>query len=210
MTWNAYHFIGDRLRDGSPVPDDGVTLKFGGKIKLCGAGYHASRKVWQALEYAPGDTLCRVYCAGEIIEIDDKLVCTERTIVARIDAEALLRDFARSCAKDVLQLWDAPDVVREYLATGDERLRAAARDATRAAARGAAWEASRAAAWAAAWDATTRARARDAARDAAGDAAWAAAGAAARDAARDAARVRKQRARLTRMVDAAFGGGENV
>jgi hypothetical protein len=156
LEWNAYHFVNDTLRDGSPVPEDGVTLKYDGKIELCSSGYHASRKVWQALEYAPGHTLCRVHCAGEVIEPngEDKLVCTERTILARIDASDLLWDFARSCARDVLPLWNAPDVVVEYLKTGDESLR----------------DAARAAAWDAAWDAAQK----------------------------------KQRARLTSMVNAAF------
>jgi hypothetical protein len=50
----------------------------------------------------------------------------------------MLREFARWCALQVIHLWDAPDVVRQYLETGDESLRAAARAATRAAARNAA------------------------------------------------------------------------
>jgi hypothetical protein len=69
----------------------------------------------------------------------------------------MLRYFARTQAMSVAHLWDAPDVVAEFLMTGDESIRAAARDAARAAARAAAWAA-----------------ARDAARDAARAAAWAA------------------------------------
>jgi hypothetical protein len=180
--WNAYHFVGDTLRNGDPVPANGVTLKWTGHLEFCRSGYHASRKVWQALEFAPGNTLCRVHCGGEMLTAPDKIVCRERTIIDRIDAEQVLRAFARKCAADVLHLWDAPDVVVEYLRTGDESMRAAARDA--------AWAAARATR--AAWDA--RAAARDAARAAAWDA-W--------DAARDAARA-KQRRRLTGMVNAAF------
>lgn len=33
-SWNAYHFVGDKLRDGSPVPADGVKLIHTGKLKL--------------------------------------------------------------------------------------------------------------------------------------------------------------------------------
>jgi hypothetical protein len=34
-----------------------------------------------------------------------------------------LRAFARACALDVIDLWDVPEQVREYLRTGDENLR---------------------------------------------------------------------------------------
>jgi hypothetical protein len=53
-------------------------------------------------------------------------VCRRRKIVKRIDATELLRKFARHCALSVIHLWDAPKVVRDYLETGDESLRAAA------------------------------------------------------------------------------------
>jgi hypothetical protein len=49
---------------------------------------------------------------------------------AQIDTTPLLGQFARACALDVLHLWDAPDVVRAYLTTGDETIR---EDAARAA-----------------------------------------------------------------------------
>jgi hypothetical protein len=103
----------------------------------------------------------------------------------------MLRYFARTQAMSVAHLWDAPDVVAEFLMTGDESIRAAARaaawDAACDAARAAACDAARAAARDAACDAA-RAAARDAARAAACDAARAAACDAARDAAWDADR----------------------
>src|SRR5690606_5250340 len=93
-----------------------------------------------------------------------------------------LRSFACACARDVLHLWDAPDVVRRYLDTGDETLRAAANAAAwadeGAVARNAAWEAARDAALA---DERARARtaawcaARNAVKAAAWDIAWVAA-----------------------------------
>jgi hypothetical protein len=126
MTWNAYHFVGATLRDGTSVPSDGVTLRWDGPLKMCISGFHASRKAWQAVEYAPGPILCRVHCTGDVIEGHDKLVCRERTLIERRDATDMLRAYARSCAIDVLHLWNAPDVVREYLETGNERLRTAA------------------------------------------------------------------------------------
>ena len=41
----------------------------------------------------------------------------------------VLREFARWCALSVAHLWDMPDVVRQYLQTGNEEIRAAAGDA---------------------------------------------------------------------------------
>ena len=202
MIWNAYHFV-DASRS---VPADGEKLVYEGDVNMDGAGLYASRKVWQALDWASGPTLCRVHCGGWLFDGRKKLVCTERTIVARIDATDLLRAYARQCALDVIHLWDAPDVVREYLMTGDEGIRAAATYAAVRAARGgvgvaadfAAYAAARAAD--AATDAATAAATRAATR--AAYAATRAAAAATRDA--RAAIQRKQRARLTRMVNAAF------
>ena len=149
----AWHFVGDRLRDGRAVPKDGVWLEHAGEIRICESGLHASRDPFDALQYAQGPILCLVDCDGDIAEESDKLVCRRRRIVQRLDATEGLRYFARMQALSVVHLWDAPDVVMDYLMTGDDRLRAAAwaaaSDAARAAARAAAW----AAAWAAAMDA---------------------------------------------------------
>ena len=164
----AWHFVGDKLRDGRPVPADGVKLIHTGPLVMCESGMHASRHPFDALQYAPGNTLCLVECGGQIVEgtgaHQDKLICTERTIVVRMDAEPLLRYFARMQALSVAHLWTPPDVVCDYLMTGDESIRAAAMAAAWAAAMAAARDAARAAAWdaarAAAWDAA-RATAKD-------------------------------------------------
>ena len=153
MSVIAYHFVGDTLRDGRPVPSDGEWLVHDEPVVICKSGLHASRRPWHALKFAPGATLCRVECDGIAEEHDDKLVCSRRRIIARIDATDLLRRFARDEARRVLHLWGAPDVVRRYLETGDESIRAAAWDAARAAARDAAWAAARGAARGAALDA---------------------------------------------------------
>jgi hypothetical protein len=170
----AWHFVNGKLRDGRPIPADGVELRHDGSVAMCSSGLHASRVLMDALQYAPGHTLCRVEMRDIVAEDDDKLVARSRTILWRIDAGPVLRQFSRDCALEVLHLWEAPDVVVEYLLTGDESLRAAAWAA--------AWAAAGAAARGAAWDA-----AQGAARDAAQGAAWAAAQGAAWDAARDAA-----------------------
>jgi hypothetical protein len=215
----AWHFVGKTLRDGRPVPPNGVKLIHGRAPSICNHGFHASKSPFDALQYAPGNTLCLVEMSGEMDFQSDKMVATERIIIHRIDSTELLRKFARQCALNVIHLWNPPAVVVEYLKTGNESLRADARAATRAAAGDAAG-----AAWAAARDAAgdARAAARAAAGDAAGaaGAAWAAAGdaagaaagaawAAARDAwdaARDAwdAEKQKQNEQFTELVNTEF------
>jgi hypothetical protein len=137
----AWHFVGKTLRDGTAIPKDGEWLHYTGSLKMCTSGLHASRDPFDALRYAPGNTLCLVECKGEVIEGDDKLVCSSRRIVARMDAAEMLRYFARMQALSVVHLWDAPDVVLDYLMTGENA------DAARAAAAAAA-DAARAAAYA--------------------------------------------------------------
>ena len=149
----GWHFVGETLRDGRPIPPDGEWLEHEGSLVMCESGLHLSFKALHALTYAPGHTICRVEYGGKVLKDMDKLVCSRRKILWRFDGEKLLRDFARGCALDVIGLWEAPPIVRQYLETGDEAIKAAARDA----------------AWAAAWAA---------ARDAAGAAARAAARAA--------------------------------
>ena len=207
----AWHFVGETLRDGSPIPADGEWLEYSGPVVMCESGLHASTDPFDALQYAPGPVLCRVEVDGVVKRHNDKLVCSRRRIVARRDVTDMLRLFARQCASDVLHLLAAPEIVVRYLATGDESIRASAwdaswttasdaswttaSDAALAAARGAAWDdardaagAARGAAWATAWDAARAA-------------AWEAARAAAREAARAAARA-AQRERFNAMVRA--------
>jgi hypothetical protein len=153
----AYHFTGNTLRDGRPVPPVGEKLAFDGELVLCECGLHASLQPFDALQYAPGPMLHLVECGGTVLHQDDKLVCTERTILKSIDATQILRRFAADQALSVAHLWNMPPIVREYLETLDEgkRAEAAARAADRAAARAAAraadaaWAAARAAVWAA-------------------------------------------------------------
>ena len=184
----AWHFVGDTLRDGRPIPADGEWLELSGKLELCIRGLHASPSPLNALRYAPGNTLCRVQLDGKIIVDDDKMVASRRRIIWHLAAEPMLWAFARWCALQIIHLWDAPEVVVRYLRTGDPKLRDAARDAARDAVRTTAWDPARDAArataswaaaratpwwedaWATTWDvakATARATARDATRDAA-------------------------------------------
>jgi len=184
----------------------GETLRVDGELKMCRRGLHASRRVIDALNYAPGPVLCRVDVRGVAAQDNDKLVAGERTVIWGYDASDVLLDFARRCALDVVHYWDAPDVVLRYLRAGDESIRvaawSAANDATRDAVRVADSDATRSAASNAAWSA-----ARTAAGDAVSDAAWSAASNAARAIARAAASDvvleaagEKQNRRLARMA----------
>ena len=158
----------------------GETLTVTGKIVACERGLHASLRAIDALEYAPGATICRVRLSGTIVgHSGDKLAASERTVLWMADATRTLHEFAVWVARQALlgerkrgrepdkRSWEALRVKALWI-------RGKATDAELAAARDAAW-AARDAAWAArdaAW-----AAARDAAGDA--DAAWAAARAAA-------------------------------
>jgi len=147
----------DRLPHGDGrIIKVGRTHKVKGDIELCCHGLHASRKPLEALVYAPGNVCWGVELSGTIIECDDKLVASERTYLWRVDAEEVLRRFARKCALDVIHRWDAPDVVVRYLKTGDEGLRASAWASASASARASAWDSARdsarASARASAWD----------------------------------------------------------
>ena len=125
----AWHFVGASLRNGRAVPPDGEWLEHDGPLVMCERGLHASEHPSDALQYAPGSTLCRVECEGVVRgagDNADKLICRRRRIVARIDATAILWEHARWCALQVAHLWTMPDVVRRYLETGDESMRAAA------------------------------------------------------------------------------------
>lgn len=165
----AWHFVGEKLRDGRPVPPDGEWLEHDGPLQLCASGLHASARLIDALQCAPGSTICRVEMGGSTVLGDDKLVASRRCILWRVDGKDLLRRFARRCALDVIHLWDPPDAVLQYLHTGREGLRLAAwyaaRDAADDATTAAIQDAARAARYAAdslvpgeAWDAAEAAR----------------------------------------------------
>ena len=187
----AWHFVGPKLRNGAPVPEDGKVLKQSGEIIPCENGLHGSVRILDALQYAPPKTkwICRTEHCGVIVEHGDKVASSERTIIWRVEADPILNMFARMCASDVLHFWDAPEIVKEYLKTGEEKIKAAAAAARAARAAGDAGDARAArAAWAA-WDAARAAK----------NAAWAA-----RNAAWNArAAGDAQNKRLTHLIDAA-------
>ena len=154
----AWHFTGDILRDGRPLPANGVWLTHTGDCVMCKSGLHASINPFDALQYAPGAMLCYVECRDIVQTDSDKLVCRGRKIIARMNATDMLCYFSRMQAVSVIHLWEAPDVVCDYLMTGDDSIRDVARAAAWGAACGAFGDAARgAAARDAAWDAARRA-----------------------------------------------------
>lgn len=119
----AWHFVGDTLRNGDPIPPDGKWLEYSGPVKICESGLHASKHPFDALQYSLGNTLCLVDVDDVVEEESDKLVCRKRKIIKRMDFENQLRAFARQQALKVLHLWDVPEIVKRYLETGDESIR---------------------------------------------------------------------------------------
>ena len=80
-----------RLLDGSPVPIDDKWAPHR-PAQLCQSGYHASKSLFDALNYASGTTICRVQLQN-VVEGDDKMVGTTRRIIWRYDAAKLMCDF---------------------------------------------------------------------------------------------------------------------
>ena len=128
----AWWFCKERLlphKDSRKVKI-GSTHVHKGELIICNSGFHASIQILDALKYIQGNILYRVECSGEIIQQSDKLVCSRRKYLASFDATDMLWHFARLCALDVVHLWNAPEIVKRYLRTGDKSIRAAARNAT--------------------------------------------------------------------------------
>lgn len=119
----AWHFTGDKLRDGRPVPPVGEWLEhYGPPIFPCVCGLHASLHPFDALRYAPGPMLHKVELHGDplIHHKGDKVVGNRRRIIATIDSTDILIRFLREQALRVADMWDAPRCVRDYLANGGE------------------------------------------------------------------------------------------
>ena len=152
----AWHFCaGWKLRDGQPLVV-GQSYHVDGPLVLCERGLHGSIRAIDALRYAPGATVCRVELFGKTIIDDDKIVATDRRVIAAVDATRTLHEFACCVAEQTLgcygnddpRSWAAIEAKRNWLAgqITDAQLAAAG-----AAAGAAAWDAARAAAWDAAW-----------------------------------------------------------
>ena len=161
----AWHWIRDDKKtryDERPIRV-GRWMKAHGEIEMCQNGMHGSKRILDALHFAPGPIVCRVEIDGEIECGSNKIVGRRRKVIWMLDATNTLHEFACRCAEDALALIKNPDP-RTIAAIEAKRkwVRGEITDQDLAAARNATWDAW--AAWAAAWDA---------AWNAAGDAAWA-------------------------------------
>ena len=166
----AWHFTeGATLRDGQPL-EVGKTYTHEGEVKMCESGYHASRRLIDALRYAPGAQISRVECWGDVQEQNDKLVARNRTVLWTIDATMILHEFACRVAEIALSKVTNPDprslaaikAKRKWMKgkISDKDLDAAGRgawSAAESAAKSAAWYAAESAAWYAAESAATSA-----------------------------------------------------
>ena len=111
----------------------GETLSVEGPIIACQSGLHASVRAIDALQYAPGATICRVEVWGDVQQEHDKIAGRYRKVLWMADADKALRLFACDCAERVVHLCTNDTRTREALAVA--RRFAAARAA------GAAWAA---------------------------------------------------------------------
>lgn len=121
---NGWYLCGKTMKSGESVPPDGVQIRFDGVVVPKRTGLYASARLLDALTYGRDTTICRVQLEEILGEFDwpDKFVGRARTIIWRVDGEAVLREFARWCARSVLFMTpfaDHPDVTR-YLDTGEE------------------------------------------------------------------------------------------
>ena len=154
----CWHFANNYLRlgydDGREIVA-GESLRVEGAPVLCEYGLHGSKRLLDALQYAPGHMLCRVELSDGIIEGDDKAVARERKTLWIFNAKNALRDFAATVAENALlaeraagrepdpRSWGAVQFVRDLLAG---KINPEDQEAARSAARSAAWAAARSAA----------------------------------------------------------------
>jgi len=139
----AWHFVATKdgkpvLRDGRPLPAVGEWLVEPPPIRICEKGLHASRNALDAINYRPawsGLIACLVEVDDIAEETSDKMACSRRRIIGQVACDDILRLFAREAALSVLHLWrgKVPVVVKKYLETGEETIRANAYAAANAA-----------------------------------------------------------------------------
>lgn len=97
----AWYFAEEsrRLRYG-----DGRTIVVGdshsvdGELILCENGLHASERIIDALQYAPGPILYRVILSGDMVQDATKIASRTRTYIWELDVTDILGKFARRLA----------------------------------------------------------------------------------------------------------------
>jgi hypothetical protein len=219
----AWHFLKSNktLRyDDKTQVELGVTIKCApNKVKLCEFGFHASLKPLDALSFVNWEdaVICLVELGGTIIKGDDKVVASERTVIAWCSADDILHEFACQCAESTLHHFERsfPNDSRPRLAIEAKRqfkrgeISAQKLNAAESAARAAAlaaWSAARSAESAA----QSAARAAESAAESAARAAEFAAWSAARSAALAAWSAARSAASAARAAEVAAWSAQNA
>lgn len=126
----GYHFAGNTLRDGSPLPKAGDPLPELNGTRICQPGmYHCSTRAIDALTYAPGPCVAIVRVYQNVATQDDKAAGQRRdTLTDYVDASEALSDSARLFARQVAHAYPGEmdrNVIR-WLWDGDMQARSAA------------------------------------------------------------------------------------
>ena len=102
----AWHILPDDGRLMFPPHawvEPGMTFRFPGTPVMCKQGFHASKRLLDALGYAHGSLICRVRLGGKVIIHEaDKSVAQTRGVLWMVDATWILWDFACWCAEEAL------------------------------------------------------------------------------------------------------------
>lgn len=104
---NAWHFLNKecqlRYRTQELV-EVGKKYYASGPLAICKNGMHACIRVIDALQYAPGYTLCYVTCGGDIVQHGNELCSRWRRVERMMDATKLLHEFSCNIAEEMLQI----------------------------------------------------------------------------------------------------------
>ena len=107
----AFHYLTESMKAGcgrEPAWTLGEdrTIKSKKPLVLCQRGYHSSPTAWDGLPYAPGPILCVVEISEpegmDVTEHEAKYVSRTRKLVAFVNIEKELRQFAIDCAERAL------------------------------------------------------------------------------------------------------------
>jgi len=124
----AWHFMKEdrclRFHDGrKAIKGKWLTYHGVGKITSCRRGMHASVRILDAAEYAPGPIIARVELAGNIVKDDDKICAEHRKVLWWMNGKKVFLRFMLACAVDLIPKNDIPKEVIEYVRTGRESSR---------------------------------------------------------------------------------------
>ena len=112
----VFHFATKTLRDGSKHPEPGTTLPHIDNPKACSRGYHGSVDILDALQYAPGQYLCKRELFGTVIAhgdpVDKHCASDALQLTPYVDVSEVLIRFARYCALTALRV-DAANALRK-------------------------------------------------------------------------------------------------